>query len=60
MMMMMMMMMLLLLMLMMIDDDDVVVDDDAALVDIPVGKSRIHSLHVLFTLFSEFKALQVC
>ena len=31
----------------------------AALLDIPIHKSRIQSLHVLFTLFSEFKNSQV-
>lgn len=32
----------------------------AAILDIPVYKSRIHSLHVLFSLFLEFKNSQVC
>ena len=32
----------------------------SALVDIPVHKSRVQALHVLFTLYSEFKASQVC
>jgi len=31
----------------------------AGLLDIPVHKSRIQSLHLLFTLFSEFKNSQV-
>jgi intraflagellar transport protein 46 len=30
----------------------------AALCDVPIHKSRIESLHLLFTLFSEFKASQ--
>ena len=30
------------------------------ILDIPVHKSKVHSLHVLFTLFSEFKNSQVC
>ena len=29
------------------------------MLDIPVQKNRIHSLHVLFTLYSEFKNSQV-
>lgn len=32
----------------------------AAILDIPVYKSRIHPLHVLFSLFLEFKNSQVC
>jgi len=32
----------------------------AGLLDIPAHKSRIQSLHLLFTLFSEFKNSQVC
>lgn len=31
-----------------------------AILDIPVYKSRIHPLHVLFSLFLEFKNSQVC
>ena len=30
------------------------------ILDIPVHNNRIHALHVLFTLFSEFKNSQVC
>jgi len=30
-----------------------------ALLDIPVYKSRVQSLHVLFTLYAEFKNSQV-
>lgn len=30
------------------------------ILDIPVYKNRIQSLHVLFTLYSEFKNSQVC
>ena len=32
----------------------------SALLDIPVYKSKVQSLHVLFTLYSEFKNSQVC
>jgi len=31
----------------------------SGILDIPVYKNRIHSLHVLFTLYSEFKNSQV-
>lgn len=31
-----------------------------AILDIPVYKSRIQPLHVLFSLYSEFKNSQVC
>ncbi|EJW76438.1 hypothetical protein WUBG_12652, partial [Wuchereria bancrofti] len=34
------------------------VDICLALLDIPVQKSRIQSLHVLFTLFAEFRNSQ--
>ena len=33
--------------------------DCVAMLDIPVFKSRVQSLHVLFELFSEFKSSQV-
>ncbi|KPP60879.1 hypothetical protein Z043_121080 [Scleropages formosus] len=36
------------------------IDIICGILDIPVYKSRIQSLHVLFTLYSEFKNSQVC
>ena len=36
------------------------IDIIAALLDVPVYKSRIQSVHLIFNLFSEFKNSEVC